>query len=113
MTKKVLHFPKVREAREALRAKAVELYEQYDQAIKDALAAQQFVVAIEAMQWLMEHMPADEQGVTMVDISVDKPKMVETKVGPAINIGFALGGIASETKQLEAAVIDVVKEPDE
>lgn len=102
------YFPHVKEAREALKARALELFDLQVRIVQDALAAQQFEVAAKANQWLIEHMPSDE-GVSMIDGSVDKPKQIEGKTGPQINIGFQLGGV-SEQKKLPEPVIDVEPE---
>lgn len=102
-----VYFPKVKEAREALKEKALELYEQYDKVIKLAIASEQLDVALEAMQFLMKHMPAQD-GAGMLDISIDKPKQVESKSGPQINIGFALGGIDDQKALPPTTVVDVV-----
>lgn len=96
-------FPKVREAREALKAKALELHELYMTIIQKAILDHDFETAMKATQWLMEHMPSDD-GAQMLDISVDKPKQVEQRTGPSVNIGFALGGIP---KSLPTVTIDV------
>lgn len=84
-------FPKVREAREALKAKALEMAEKYEKAVTDALAAGEYKVAIEAMQWFILHAP-NHEGVTIVDSSLDIPKPVEKgSKGPRIQIGIKLG----------------------
>lgn len=90
------------EAREALRGKALELFERYDKAIQDALAAEKFEVALDAMQWLIEHMP-EEGGARMIEASVDQPKQLSGPMTPTIQIGFALGGIVAAPKQLPQA----------
>lgn len=87
-------FPRVREAREALRQRAMEILESYLAVITEARAAGDFETATKSLQWLLEHMP-EEEGQRIVDISVDKPKQVEATKGPTIQIGFALGGIAA------------------
>lgn len=107
---KTVYFSKVKEAREALKAKALELYEQYDLAIKTALAAGQFEVAMEHMQWLIEHMPKGEEGERMIDESAAKPKQIEKGTGTtSINIGFKLGGIDEAPKALPSVqVVDML-----
>lgn len=100
------YFPKVREAREALKAKALELHTSYMTIIQAAIDKGDLETAMKATQWLIEHMPR-EDGETMVDISVDKPKQVETRQGPSVNIGFALGGIADTRALPPAVTIDV------
>jgi hypothetical protein len=100
-------FPKVAAAREALKAKALEIYEMQMLIIKEALAAQDFKVAADANQFLMEHMPADEDGTRLLGAGVDV-RAAETKpTGPTINIGFALGGIPDQKALPAVKVIDV------
>lgn len=106
------YFSKVKEARAALAAKSLDLFEQYQTLIKDAIAAQEFEVAQKGLQFLLEHLPKDEDGTTLLDPSIDTKK-VEAKGGggPTIQIGIALGG-KKESPALPAAdVIDI--EPDE
>lgn len=101
------YFPKVKEAREALKAKALELYELQLEIVKTALANGEFEVAAKANQWLIEHMPA-EDGTKMIDTSIDTNKIVEKgPTGPMINIGFQLGGI-NQTKELPLPTVSVV-----
>lgn len=101
------HFPKVREAREALAERAKEILEQYLKVVTAASAAGDYEVATKSLQWLMEHMPSEE-GDAMIDVSIDKVKQVEGGGGPSINIGFALGGIpASQHGLALPAVIEV------
>lgn len=96
------YFPKVKEAREVLKGKALELHALYMRIIEGAIKKGDMETAMKATQWLLEHMP-NEDGVSMVDVSIDKPKQIEGKQGPSINIGFALGGIA-ERKAIPATV---------
>lgn len=67
------------------------------------------------LQWYFEHLPPDESGERIISTSVDKPVEKLGYTGPAISIGFSMGGIASppEQKLLEPAtsVIDVTPEP--
>ena len=100
------YFPKVKEAREALKAKALELHQLYMEVIQAALDKGDVETAMKATQWLIEHMPR-EDGESMVDISVDKPKAIEQKSGPSINIGFALGGLGEARSLPPAVTIDV------
>ena len=100
------HFPKVREAREALKEKALELFEAYLLIIKDAHASGNFEVAAQHMQWLIEHMPKGDDGERVIDESAAKPKSVETPKGPTIQIGIALS--PQKPKELPSVeVIDV------
>lgn len=105
-TGKNRYFPRVKEAREALKDKALELHDLYMKIIQGAIHQGDMETAMKATQWLLEHMP-NEDGVSMVDISVDKPKQVEGKQGPSINIGFALGGITERKALPPAITIDV------
>lgn len=98
-------FPRVKEAREALKEKALQLFQTQLLIIEAALNAGDFETAANANQWLIDHTP-DEDGTRMIDISVDKPKQVERAL-PSIQIGFQLGGM-SQPKQLpEVSVVDV------
>lgn len=104
------YFPKVKEAREALKAKALEIYEMQMRIIQEAIAAGDYETAAKANQFLMEHLP-DEDGVKVLDISIDKPKEVSEKSGPTIQIGFALGGMSQPTA-LPPAIDAETVEPD-
>lgn len=106
---KLVYFSRVKEVREALKERALELYEAYRDLAKEAQATGNLEVA-EAILWkLIEHMP-NEDGEGMVDISVDKPKQVEANKGSTVNIGFVLGGITPRKALPETAAIDVVPE---
>lgn len=106
-----IYFPKVKEAREALREKALELYQQYDAAIKKAIADDKLDLALPAMQWLMEHMP-DEDGTKMLESSIDKQAPAAGLAGPQINIGFSLGGVkASNALPALPTIVEVVDAP--
>lgn len=85
---------KVKEAREAYKAKALQILELYHQNIKKLYQKGEHQAAAEAMQWFLEHAPKDE-GITILDPSVDKTKGSDDSVnrGPTIQIGFALGGL--------------------
>jgi hypothetical protein len=105
-------FPAVRKARELLKERAVEIYNQYVAVLKQSAEAGDYETAAKGYQFLIEHMPA-EDGETMIDISVDKPRQVETKyTGPSVQIGIALGGIPETQKALVSSptvTIDAVK----
>jgi len=104
---KELYFSKVRLAREAFRGKALELFDNYQTTVKLAIANQDYEVALKAIQWAIEHMPAEDDGTRMLDASIDKDKSGDAKpAGPQINIGFQLGGISGGPKALEP-VIDI------
>lgn len=104
-----VYFPKVKEAREALREKALEILEEYVQVVKAASAAGHYEVAAQSLQWLMEHMP-EEAGEKMIETSVDKPKQIDASKGPSINIGFAIGGMP---KTAALPPVEVVELDDE
>lgn len=99
-------FPKVREAREALKERAIEILESYIAVIGEARAAGNVEVATKSLQWLMEHMPA-EDGESLVDASIDKTKQTEQKTGPVINIGLALGGMPSQNALPAPTIIEI------
>jgi hypothetical protein len=108
-------FPKVKEARDAARARALEILEGFVDTIKLAVAAGDYEAAMKSYQWLLEHMPEDE-GTRVIDSSVDNKKQSEGPVGPQINIGFRISGVPiPEPAQIAAApeVIEAsVSEPE-
>lgn len=105
-------FSKIKEARKALLAEAEAIRDLYMTNLKDAMAEGQHDVAQEGLQWLMEHMPADEDGIRIIDQGIDKPK-AEAKggSGPIINIGVQLGGLKREAlppaPPIEAETVEV------
>jgi hypothetical protein len=105
------HFSSVKKAREALKERANELLDIQIAIIKGAMSKGDYETAAKANQFLMEHIP-DEDGTRMIDQSVDKPKQLEAKLGPSINIGFAIGGI-NQPKELPPAVIEAEPVPDD
>jgi hypothetical protein len=102
------YFPRVREAREALRERAVDLFEKYWALIQKAEDSGQLDIAMEHARWLVEHMPADVDGSRMIDSSAAKPKEIEGPRGPQINIGVAIGGMKIPT-QIELPVAEVLE----
>jgi hypothetical protein len=101
-------FSAVRKARAALKERAQEFIDLQMRIIKESLSAGDYETAAKANQFMLEHIPADE-GERVLDISVDKPKQVESgPKGPSIQIGVAIGGI-TPTKALPE-VIDVTAE---
>lgn len=101
------YFPKVKEVRDALRNKALELYQKHLMLIDMAAASGEYEAALKASQWLIEHMPADENGERLIDPSASKPKEIESKQqSPSIQIGIQLGGL-TQPKQLQPSIIDV------
>lgn len=101
---KEISFPKVKEAREALKARAMELFDLQIQIILAAVANKDYESASKANQWLLDHIPADD-GVRMFDGSVDKEVSNQGQLGPTIQIGIALGA-APEPKALPPATIE-------
>lgn len=98
------YFPKVKEAREALRDEAVNILQQYLAVVKAASADGDYEVATKSLQWLMEHMPEDE-GTRMLATNVDKQAVEKGSSAPVIQIGIALGG---QQKQLPAPTITAI-----
>lgn len=87
----------VRKAREALRDKALELLEEYRAMIKAAAASGKYEEALKAQQWLLDHVPADEEGQRVFGPSIDKTQQIEGPKGPVVQlgIGFNLGGLSA------------------
>lgn len=98
----------VKKAREALKAQAFEILEEYKAAIKMAIASGKYEEGLKAYQWLLDHIPG-EDGERVFESSHDKQvKGDDGPRGPVINIGFKLGGV-KEPKVIEGKVV----EPDE
>lgn len=106
-------FSKVAVARELLRQKAEEIISMYMENAKKAQDSGDYETAAKSLQWLLEHMPADMDGVKVVDQSVDKKAIAEgpKNAGPTIQIGIAVGGMRkpSELPAAHVEVIDVEK----
>ena len=110
-------FPKVKEARDAARARALEILDDFQSTIKLAVAAGDYEAAMSSFKWLLEHMPADEDGTKVIDTSVDNRKQVEGPVGPQINLGFQISGLGAQPQvavvepeqSAEKSVLDVKK----
>ena len=95
------YFPRIKEAKQALQSKALELYELQEKAIRAALDAGEYEVAIKAIQWLQAHIGADDEGNTPISADIDIPKQLEKgSSAPTIQIGFQLGGIPMGQPQL-------------
>ena len=105
-------FPKIREAREALQRRALEITNLYIQNAKQAMKKGQHDVAQSSFEYLLDHMPKDKEGSVILGPSVDKAEGDGGSKGPVIQIGFKLGGVA-DTKALPEAVIDVTPTPSE
>lgn len=106
---KTVYFSKVKEAREALAAKSLALFEMYETLIKDAIAAQEFDVAAKSLQFLLEHMPKDADGTSLLEAGVDRPRPEAEKgpKGPTIQIGIAFGAPQQKALPPAVEVIDV------
>lgn len=104
-------FPKVKEARQVLKDRAVEILETYLQVCRDARDAGDYETAAKSLQWLIEHMPNDG-GETVIDPSAAKPKVNDKALptGPAIQIGIALGGVGQRQALPPVEVIDVTND---
>ena len=90
--------------------RADEILEKYLKVIDLMVVAEQFEVANDAFQYLIEHMPK-EGGQAIIDESAAKPKAIsdDGPRGPVIQIGVKVGG--SEKPALpEAVTIDVKPE---
>lgn len=87
-------FSKVRIARELLKERSEEILKQYLQVVDEARVSGDYETAAKALQWLIEHMPADDEGGRMVEVSVDKKQEAKQPgpTGPAIQIGISVGG---------------------
>lgn len=101
-------FSRVAIARQVLREKAEEIYAEYFETLKLAKEAGDFETASKGLQWLMDHMPAEDDGTRMIDVSVDKTTtVVAAPTGPSIQIGIQLGGVKPQKALPSAEVIDV------
>lgn len=99
-------FPKVRAAREALRQKAIGIWERYEDMIAKAVAAGDYETANDAYQFLITHMPADEDGTRMIDTSIDKVAKESRRSMPTVNIGFKIGGVEPQALPAAVEVVD-------
>ena len=59
--------------------------------IKMAMAAGKYEEALKAQQWLLDHVPADEDGGRILTQSSDKGSSEQGHQGPIIQIGFNVG----------------------
>jgi hypothetical protein len=85
-------------ARQLLKEKAEEILEQYLRVVDEARVSGDYETAAKSLQWLIEHMPNDEDGSPIVQVSVDKKTQpTESKSnGPSIQIGIAVGGLGPD-----------------
>lgn len=104
-------FSTLKLARELLRQRATEFIDKYMQIVEEARVAGDYESAYRALQWLIDHVPADADGERMVERSTDKDPSGggnEGSGGPQISVGIMLGGLTPQVKQLpEAKVINV------
>jgi phage terminase small subunit len=104
-------FSRVSAAREALRNRAEELINEYIDVAKQAKATGDYESAYKALQWLIEHLPKDENNERVVDRSADKDDVQQKQIGdtmPRIQIGIALGGVTKRTQALPSPTVEVI-----
>lgn len=107
------HFPRIREARELLLAQAEELIQLKIKIAKDAMSVGDFETADNCINWLLEHMPANE-GMKVIEASIDKaPAPSAASKGPQIQIGVILGGVNAPKSLPSSTVIDVKEIPND
>ena len=95
-------FSRVKIARELLRERAEEILDNYLDTVQKAKDAGDFETAAKSLQWLMDHMPAEDDGTRVVETSVDKQQqIVQQDTSPRIQIGISVGG--SAPKQISIA----------
>jgi len=93
-------FTKVKIARELLREQADTILKDYLDVVSKARDAGEYETAAKALQWLIEHMPSEDDGTRILDTGIDKevkPQQQDNR--PAIQIGIQVGGVAPQ-KQL-------------
>lgn len=106
------YFSKVKQAREAIKERAIELVELQFQIIVEAIAKGQLEVAAKANQFLLEHAAEDEEGNRILDMSIDKPKVIEGYQGPSIQIGLNLGGMNQPKALPKVTEVPIEPEPE-
>lgn len=105
-------FPRVAEAREALADLAKEITGEYIALAKEARAAGKYDVAEEILWKLIEHMPKDETGATIIDSSAAEPQpvIVAAPEQKTLHIGgnLILGGMpgAPVPKAIEGETVN-------
>lgn len=106
------YFSKVKIARQLLREKSEEILAEYLDIVAKAKDAGDYEVAAKSLQWLIDHMPADDDGSRVVDQSVDKKQEVVEKgpVGPTIKIGIAVGGLGGQKALPKPGTIPITAE---
>lgn len=98
-------FPRVKEARDALRTKALDILAKYELIIDAAIAKGDLETAGNLTKWLIEHMPAEE-GVRMIDSSASKP-IESAPTAPPIQIGVLISGNENRKFLPTAQIIDI------
>lgn len=98
------YFSKVRQARELLAERQLEILESLISLAADAKEAGDREVAADILWKLLDHAPRDG-GVGVIDSPASKPIETKGPTGPTIAIGISLD--SAPLKQLEASVIDV------
>ncbi len=105
-------FSKVALARELLREQASKILEDYLEVVAKAKDAGDYETAAKALQWLIEHMPADEAGDRLVDVSVDKKQQQQIVQAPApVQIGIMVGGLGQQKalpKPKDKPIVEIV-----
>jgi hypothetical protein len=92
-------FSKVAIARQLLKEKSEEILNEYLDVVQKAKDSGDYETAAKSLQWLIEHMPADEDGGRIVEVSVDKKQQEAVQkgpTGPTISIGIAVGGLGPQ-----------------
>lgn len=100
MPKERVPFAKVQAIREMLRGEAENLVKEYMDIIAKAKDSGDYQTAVKALQWLIEHLPA-EDGQRVIDSGIDRQTQQQvTSDKPQIQIGIMVGGIGRDVKQL-------------
>jgi hypothetical protein len=108
-------FTKVKVARDLLRDQADVILRDYLDVVNKARDAGEYETAAKALQWLIEHMPSEDDGTRIIDTSVDKDmKPVVQEQRPAIQIGIQVGGVRapnelSGKKQKALPSVEIIK----
>lgn len=99
----------VKAAREALKNGSSQFTQDYILLIAEARAKGMYKEALEALKWLIEHTPADEDGLRIIDESAAKPKPVDqgTNNKPIVQIGIAFSNKPQQAALPPADVIDI------
>ena len=111
------YFSKVKEARELLQSQARVYLRLHKRNIKEAMLDGDHETAAKAIQWALEHV-TDDDGSTPISPSVDIPRPSAGNMGPIINVGFQIGGLAKSlavaettTPSVEALTLPLIDIP--